>query len=88
MPLVISSDKLLRHRPTSYHPECPERIEVCLKVLQQMENEGSIRLMKPSGELNQDRLQLALGDEEPSFLPPFLNPQFSLNFLSSSLIPH
>ena len=26
-PLVISSDMLLRHRPTSYHPECPERIE-------------------------------------------------------------
>ena len=59
-PLIISSQNLVRHRPTSYHPECPERIEVCLKVLQQMESEGTIRLLKPSGELNPARLQLAL----------------------------
>ena len=59
-PLIISSDKLMRHRTTSYaHPECPERIQGSLEILNEMLNANLIRLEKPSGEVSEDRLQLA-----------------------------
>jgi hypothetical protein len=59
-PMVISSEKMLRHRPAGYHPECPERITNCLQTLREMANADIIRLVHPSAESIPEREELAL----------------------------
>jgi acetoin utilization deacetylase AcuC-like enzyme len=61
-PLIISSDKMLRHRDVSGygHPECPERVKVCLDVLQHMQAEGLVRLTPPAAETDPAREHAAL----------------------------
>lgn len=48
-PLVVTSDRFLRHKPTGYHPECPDRVANCISTIEKMD---SCEIRKPSAELS------------------------------------
>lgn len=59
-PLVISSKSFLKHKATFYHPENPDRLSSCLKMLQDLDQQSLIRLSNPSGEHDENSYQNAL----------------------------
>ena len=55
--VITTSEKFLNHKPSGYHPECPDRITSCLSVLKSMSDVCTIR--KPSAELSSDNYYFA-----------------------------
>jgi acetoin utilization deacetylase AcuC-like enzyme len=60
LPKIITSREFLKHKSIMQHPECPERIELTLPVLQSLEQKELISIEEPPAIQDEKRFYQAL----------------------------